>query len=428
MNIENMTDEDLMNMESPPPVAAPDPVPSNEPELAPANEGGDDDQNQDDNQPTPNEGEDGDDDAGSKDGGEANADGAEGDGKEGQKPTDENLSDDDFDKQSAPVEKKQDAPAEDKNKKPTKGEQQPPKKEAKQEEKKPEQPAEAPDYKAAYEKLIGVPIKADGKEIVLNTPEEVLKLVQQGASYHRRMNELKPARKATAMLEAAGLLGNEAAIGQMIDLFQGKPEAIAKTIKDNNIDVLALDMESGANYTPKGHLLSDEAVNFNDTLKELRTLPGGMEAMTLIDTWDQPSQDALWGNATALRQIYDYKQNGIYDVVASEVERRKLLGEIPAGEPFIVSFERVGGDLAAKAAAEAQSNAVRQPTTPPSAPAKPEERKPVASGPAPRKSEAPNAQAAAAAAPRAGVGAAKQTPDIFSLSDDDIAKMQSPNG
>lgn len=414
----NMTDEELANLDEK--VFA---------ETSPAdpNEGENQEDNQQQQDPEPSaedqpqqEGQsaEGDDDAG----------GAEGDDKEVKKPEDDDLSDADLDKQDKPNEqqentpKKEDAPAE-----PEKVEEQPV--ENKQEPKQENNPAEGEqqiDYKAEFEKLVGSPIKANGKEITLKDTNEVLRLVQQGAGYAQKMEQLKPARKLAAMLKAANLM-DEGAVGHMIDLYNGNPQAIAKMIKDLKIDIFALDMDSADNYTPNSHLQTDEAVNFQDTLEEVRTLDGGRETLTLIDNMDDKSKSLLWGNAQAVRQLYDLKQSGVYDTVANEVQRRRTLGQIPADVPFIVAFQQVGEEQGKAAEAANKARETEQPRTPPVAePAKPAPRTPVASGAAPRKTQAPNAQAAAAASPRAGVGVAKTVPDIYALSDADFDKLGAP--
>jgi len=407
--VQNLTDEDILNMQVPPVFSEETPAEDIQEEspITPPEE----------EQPAAE---------GLKPEGEADAGGAEGDDKEGEKPKGEDLADDQLGEAPAVTEPKtpaastevKDAPATDKEK-PAEAE----KPAADKVEDKP-----AVDFAAEYAKLVGSPIKANGKEIVLKNTDEVLRLVQQGANYNKRMEELKPARKSAAILESAGLLGNDVALSHMIDLYNGNPQAIAKMIKDLKIDIYSLDLDAGDKYTPVSHLQSDEAVTFQDTLKEVRTLEGGKEAMLLIDSWDQKSKDMIWGNSAAVRQIYDYKQTGIYDTVATEVERRKTLGQIPEGTPFIVAFQAVGEEIAAQAAAANPSTAALPETPVVAEPAKPATRTPVASGPAPVKQEKPDARAAAAASPRGGVGAAKQIPDIYSLSDADIEKMSSPQG
>lgn len=422
MNIANLTDEELMNMQEAPAVSTPEPVVEDDLSTPPSNADADDDQQGDE---APKE------EAEDKPAGDEGAEG------EVQKPTteEEDLSDDAFEGKEEPTvvtppvtKTAEEIAAEATTKEAKTADPKPGEKEKPAEAAKPDAEGSSVDAAAEYGKLVGVPIKINGKDVVLKDTEEVLRLVQKGGSYAQKMEQLKPARKSAAMLESAGLLGNEVALSHMIDLYNGKPEAIAKMVKDLNIDIFALDMESGATYTPTSHLQTDEQVNFVDTLKEVRTLPGGQEAMKLIDSWDQPSKELVWGNATAIRQIYDYKQSGVYDTVAAEVERRRMLGQIPEGQPFIQSFQMVGEELAKRQAPAEPITAPVVPTPVVAEPAKPAARTPVATGVAPRKQEKPDARAAAAASPRGGVGAAKSVPDIYSMSDADIEKMSTPQG
>ena len=349
-------------------------------------------------------------------------------GAEGEKPDASKLSDVDLEKKTPPAPAKTAKPEDKKTPepKPEPTAEEKAATEAAKTAREKEQPAEI-DHKVEYSKLIGTPIKANGREITLKSTDEALRLIQQGAGYAQKMEQLKPARKAAAMLEKAGLLGNEEAVAQMIDLYNGNPEAIVKMAKDLKIDLFSLDMDSGDKYTPASHLQTDATVNFNDTLSEVRNLEGGREALALLDGMDKASKDLIWGNSEAVRQIYELKQNGVYDTVATELERRRVLGEVPADMPYIVAFQKVGEDIAKANEAEAARQAAAQPRTPPVAePAKPAPRAPIASGAAPVKAPAPNAAAIAAAAPRAGIGQAKQVTDIYQLTDADIEKMSAP--
>ena len=56
------------------------------------------------------------------------------------------------------------------------------------------------DYKDFYDKVMA-PIKANGHTIQLKNQEEVIKLIQQGANYTKKMQELAPYRKAALMLK-----------------------------------------------------------------------------------------------------------------------------------------------------------------------------------------------------------------------------------
>lgn len=411
MNIEdfaNMSDEELVKLSAPTPV-----VPEQEEETstnpeAEAPEGEAEPTQEEDGQAT--------------EGGD-NEGGAEGDDEAVEKPEGDDLSDDDLAKQDAPPS----VTEEGENPKDTPEAKSNPQDQQSKDEKPQASAEQQINYKSEYEKLIGKPIKANGKEIVLKNADEVLRLVQQGAGYAQKMEQLKPARRSAAMLEQAGLLGNEQALAQMIDIYNGDLSALTKLMQDLNIDPLSLDNDGNGQYTPKSHIPSDEAVNFHDTLKEVRTLEGGNEALALIDAMDAKSKELLWGNSEAVRQLYDYKQSGIYDRVATEVQRRQMLGAIPPNTPFIVAFGQVGEEMFQ---AEAQRQTTPAPVsdqTPPAAePANFAPRTPIATGPAPRRTAAPDARAIAAAAPRNGIGQAKPSIDIFTMSDEDFEKLSAP--
>ena len=63
-------------------------------------------------------------------------------------------------------------------------------------------------YKEGYEKLMA-PFKANGKMITPRSPEEAISLMQMGANYTRKMQELQPYRKVMLMLQNNGLMDEE---------------------------------------------------------------------------------------------------------------------------------------------------------------------------------------------------------------------------
>ena len=60
----------------------------------------------------------------------------------------------------------------------------------------------------AYNKIMA-PFKANGKMIELRSPEEAVSLMQMGANYTRKMQELQPHRKTLLMLQDNNLLDAE---------------------------------------------------------------------------------------------------------------------------------------------------------------------------------------------------------------------------
>lgn len=96
------------------------------------------------------------------------------------------------------------------------------------------------DYKAAYEQITA-PFKANGREMKVESPEEAVRLMQQGANYVKKMQALKPHLKMVRMLENNGLL-DEGRLNFLIDVSRKDPGAIKKLLKDANIDPMDLDL------------------------------------------------------------------------------------------------------------------------------------------------------------------------------------------
>lgn len=189
------------------------------------------------------------------------------------------------------------------------------------------------------------PIKADGRTIQLKSSDEVIKLIQMGANYNRKMRDLQGHRKVLTMLENAELL-DEGKLDFLIAVGKKDPEAIKKLIKDAGIDPLDIDTTSEPTYVEGSHLVSDEEVGFNTAVQELVASEGGKETLAHIRThWDQASKDALWSDPSVMQAINQQRSNGLYDLISNEVERLRMLGEIPPETSFIRAYQVVGDHM-----------------------------------------------------------------------------------
>lgn len=205
----------------------------------------------------------------------------------------------------------------------------------------------AVDYKAAYEQIMA-PFKANGKEIKLESPDEVIRLMQMGANYTKKLQALQPNLKLLKMLENNGLL-DEGKLSYLIDIERKDPKAIQKLLRDSGIDPMDIDTSVEPTYKPGNHKVSDEEMRFTTALEEASSDPAGKNLIVEINkTWDGSSKNALYQDPNILRVLTEQKQNGIYDQVTAEIDRRKLLGTIPENEPFIQVYYRVGQELTQK--------------------------------------------------------------------------------
>lgn len=210
------------------------------------------------------------------------------------------------------------------------------------------------DYKAFYERVMA-PFKANGKTIELKSPEEVLQLMQMGANYTKKMQSIAPYRKTLLMLENNNLL-NEDKLSFLIDLDKKNPEAIKKLLKDSNIDPLDIDTSIEPAYKAGTNKVSDAEANFMSVLSELKTQETGMTTIrTINDTWDEQSKDLLWNDPSIMNTIHQQMNNGAYQLIVDEMERRKMLGQLSPSVPFLMAYQQVGNDLVRQKQRQAQS-------------------------------------------------------------------------
>ena len=206
------------------------------------------------------------------------------------------------------------------------------------------QPAGEVDYKAGYEQIMA-PFKANGKTMQVKSVEEAIQLMQMGANYTRKMQELQPHRKTLLMLENNGLL-DEGKLSFLIDLDKKNPEAIKKLLQDANINPLDVDMDKESTYQEGNHKVSDEEAQFRLVLDELNSNPVGRETLqTINSTWDQASKEVLWKQPEVMNTIHQQRENGVYARIMAEIDRRRTLGVIQVGVPFLEAYRVVGDEL-----------------------------------------------------------------------------------
>ena len=270
------------------------------------------------------------------------------------------------------------------------------------------------DYEAFYKKIMA-PLHANGKKIELRTPEEAIQLMQQGANYTRKMQAIAPHRKILLMLENNGLL-DEGKLSFLIDIEKKNPEAIKKLVKDAGIDPLEIDTREDSNYREGNHRVSDDEASFRAVLDDISSTPEGRETLKQINTqWDQASKDILWKQPDVMQLIHQHREEGIFDVITTEMERLRALGQIPANVPYLHAYKKIGDDLAAAGAFKSIVE-------------KPSEEKPAASHVATRvqkvKPAAPNGDKAnAAAISRTASKKAETIVNPLAMSDEEFEKQ-----
>lgn len=295
-----------------------------------------------------------------------------------------------------------------------------------------QEPKTAPDYKSFYDQIM-TPFTANGKKIELKNPKEAIQLMQMGANYTRKLQEIAPHRKMITMLGNHGLL-DESKLSFLIALDKKDPEAIKKLIMESGIDPLDIDTKIEPAYQEGSYTVSDNEVAFRTQLEDLTSTDMGKQTLQAIDAdWDQVSKDMLWQNPQVMPIIRDHRENGIYAKITGEMDRRRTLGQLLPTTPFLEAYKAIGDELqasgvfaeqsseqggAAQEAGDNQGSSAEKP-----APVV------VATRAAEPRPTVDNGDKAGAASPsRAAPGKAKEAVNFLSMSDDDFIKANGLEG
>ncbi len=199
------------------------------------------------------------------------------------------------------------------------------------------------DYEQFYKALTS-PIKADGREIQLRNPEEIIKLVQMGANYTRKTQEMAGVRKKLHMLERANLLDDNR-LNFMIDLASGNQDAIRKLLQEKGIDPLDLDLRDNSQYVPTNHSVSDQEMQFVNVVEDLKSTPEGIQTISFARDLDNQSMQEITQDPSLLATLHEQRQNGVFNLITQEMQHQSMLGNLPPTMSFLQAYKAVGDYL-----------------------------------------------------------------------------------
>ena len=206
------------------------------------------------------------------------------------------------------------------------------------------------DYKSEYEKITA-PFKASGKTIQVRDSNEVISLMQKGVDYTKKQQALKPRLKELQILENQNMLGDN--LGYAIDLFNGNTKALAKLIKERNIDISELspnmygDEENNSpEYTPTNYSISDAEMRLKDVELTLKDSPNFQRLFTTLTDLDDDSKAKFRNNPDLLLRLNEHMESGLYDQIQNELEHRRIVGDASVdGMNFYDAYTAVGNEI-----------------------------------------------------------------------------------
>ncbi|AUR93615.1 hypothetical protein NVP1188A_47 [Vibrio phage 1.188.A._10N.286.51.A6] len=176
------------------------------------------------------------------------------------------------------------------------------------------------------------PFKAAGKEVSFTDPEEMRTLMKKGIGFEQRMGSLKKFERHMNALDKQGIL-NDDTINLVIELAQGKPEALKQYIEKNNIDVYDVIGIDNTEYSPEKHVQSEEEFQNEQVVQEIQSLDGYEIIKPLAeDEWDDKSREQLLASPELAKSMIRAANAGVHDMILVEAEKVKLLASVPISD------------------------------------------------------------------------------------------------
>jgi hypothetical protein len=183
------------------------------------------------------------------------------------------------------------------------------------------------DYESAYKK-VSEPFKANGVDMQVKDPEDMVRLMQMGANYQKKMAQLKPNLKLIKMLEKNELL-NEVKLHNLIDLSKKDPKAIAKLIEESDIDPLDIDKDVPTDYQPTNYSVTDKEYHLDQILDEIKDTETFSKTINVLTKeWDSKSKSTITDYPEIIGIINTHMGNGVFDKVNAVLQQEKSLGKL----------------------------------------------------------------------------------------------------
>ena len=199
------------------------------------------------------------------------------------------------------------------------------------------------DYESAYKK-VSSPFKANGTDMQVKDPNDVVRLMQMGANYQKKMLQLKPHLKIVKMLEKNELL-DEGKLNNLIDLAKKDPKAITKLIQDSDIDPLDIDGDVPNDYQPTNYTVTDKEYNLDTVLDDIKDTDTFTKTINVLTKeWDQQSKIAISDSPEIIRIVNSHMASGVFDKVNAVLQQEKALGKLQ-DTPDVEAYRQIAEHL-----------------------------------------------------------------------------------
>ena len=192
-------------------------------------------------------------------------------------------------------------------------------------------PENTPEQQVNYEdfyKTLTTPFKANGRDFQVTDPQDMITLMQKGADYVKKMTEIKPLRRMGKLLEDNQI--SEDDIAFLLDLKAKKPEAIAKLVKESEVDIYGLDSIQTDSYTPQPIVVNEVDSMLQNTLDDLQATSATFTQTLHVvgNQWDDSSRQIISQNPELLRILDRQVADGTFNKIDNVLQYERAMGRL----------------------------------------------------------------------------------------------------
>lgn len=181
-------------------------------------------------------------------------------------------------------------------------------------------------------------IKANGKEFEM-TLDELKQTASKGMDYLKKTTALKPYRTMIAAMQENKVSPED--INLLIDLKKGNKEAIAKLIKENEVDVY--DLPEANDYKPQEYRQSETALDVKEVLNTISKDAEFSRTSEIYAAFDDQTKAFLNEDPSRIVGLHNDVKTGVFDKVLPLAEKKAMIDGYNA--PFLQYYLQAGQEI-----------------------------------------------------------------------------------
>ena len=171
------------------------------------------------------------------------------------------------------------------------------------------------------------------------TLDELKQTASKGMDYLKKTTALKPYRTMIAAMEENKVSPED--INLLIDLKKGNKEAIAKLIKENEVDVY--DLPEANDYRPKEYRQSEQELEINEMIGRISKDTEFSRTSEIYKNFDSQSQRVINENPQMFEGLHNDIKTGVFDKVFPLAEKKAMIDGYNA--PFLQYYLQAGQEI-----------------------------------------------------------------------------------